>query len=225
MNRTFEQIVPGTLCAGIGSKQISAIELGIMLGKEIQVKFSDIAEKYKNDWSLSKLVAHFRIETVFNVKFKVAETAVYRALSGYDGTFRNITVDAYPGLLSKEELKKHGEDHNQKSGEIVGKKMFENKKGFFAFTQQEKDKARHDSIIASGNVPYTEEELDYIELLASQKEYQKGSCVKVFEIAFEVNLKFHRGAEVRTASTITKARIRRRKREELKKAKIAPDSA
>jgi hypothetical protein len=103
--------------------------------------------------------------------------------------------------------------------------MFQDKKGFFAFTQEEKDKVRYDSIIASGNVPYTEEELDYIEFLASQKEYQKGSCVRVFEIAFEVNLKFHSGKEVRTASTITKARIRRRKREELKKAKIALDSA
>ena len=109
----------------------------------------------------------------------------------------------------------HGKEHNRLSGVEVAKKLMEEKKGIFAFTKEQKDEARRKSVLACGNVPYSQEELNFIEKLASDPQYQKGSLVKVFDVAFEVNLKFHEGKEVRKPSAISKVRSR-------KKPKVTP---
>ncbi len=213
--RNIEQILPGTLCVDISTRQMSAIELGISLGQKIQADFPEIGSLYKEGFSLSRLISKFNIVSYLGVNFKVAETATHRALTGYDGHIKNLDLKPYKGLLSDEELNFHGKEHNRLSGVEVAKKLMEEKKGIFAFTKEQKDEARRKSVLACGNVPYSQEELNFIEKLASDPQYQKGSLVKVFDVAFEVNLKFHEGKEVRKPSAISKVRSR-------KKPKVTP---
>lgn len=131
---TTDYILPGTLCADISPEQMSAIELGIHLGKKVQDDFPEIGNLYKEGATLSVLVSKFSLLTYFGVKFKVAESAVHRALSGYDGHLRNIDIEPYSGLLSKKELISFGKEHNRVSGIEIGKTMFKEKRGIFAFT-------------------------------------------------------------------------------------------
>lgn len=210
----MEQILPGTLCADISPKQLSAIEHGIFLGRKLQISFPNIGKLYKEGMSLSQLIKYFDLTVYLNVNFKVAETAVYRALCGHSGDFKATSIETYTGLLSREELEACGKEHNISSGREVGKRMFAEKKGFFAFSKEEQNEVRKKSVLACGNVPYSQAELDYIEHLASKPEFRKGNLIKVFEIAFEVNIKFHAGVEVRKPSSITKTRIRERKKKE-----------
>ncbi len=208
--RNAEQILPGTLCANISSRQMAAIELGISLGQKIQTDFPEIKNLYKEGFTISMLISKFNILSHLGVNFKVAETAVYLALKGYNGYIKACDVKPYPGLLSEQELAFFGKKHNEDSGRKVGQELFKQKKGIFAFTKEQQEAARRQSVIACNNVPYSQEELDYIEKLASDPRYQKGSLVKVFEIAFEVNLKFHNGDEVRKPRSISKIRLRKR---------------
>jgi len=209
--RNVEQILPGTLYANISPRQMSAIELGISLGQKIQNDFPEIGNLYKEGFTLSMLISKFNITTYLGVNFKVAETAVHRALKGYSGNIKNLDLKPYVGLLSENELTFYGKEHNRISGVDVAKKLMEEKKGIFSFTKEQQEEARLKSIFACGNVPYFQEELDFIEKLATDPQFQKGSLVKVFEIAFEVNLKFHNGREVRKPRSISKIRLRKRK--------------
>lgn len=208
--RSTEQILPGTLHADISSKQMSAIELGISLGQKIQADFLEIGNLYKEGFSLSMLISKFNLVSYLGVNFKIAETAVYRALKGYDGHIKNLDLKSYTGLLSEEELTFFGKEHNRISGLEVAKKLMEQKKGIFAFTKEQQEETRLKSILACGNVPYSQDELNFIEKLSIDPQYQKGSLVKVFEIAFEVNLKFHNGNEVRKPRAISKVRLRKK---------------
>lgn len=212
MSTFTERIVPGTLFADISSSQMAAMELGISLGERLKTTFPEIGKLYKEGFTLSMLIERFNLTSFLGVKFKVAETAVYRALSGYDGSIKSVDVQTYKGLLTKEEIDFYGKEHNRISGVEIGRKHFEQKTGMFAMSNTEKAEARRKSIIACGNVPYSDEELAFIEELAQNPEYIKnGGKVKVFEIAFEVNLKFHNGQEIRKPSSITKVRLRRNK--------------
>ena len=78
--RNIEQILPGTLCVDISTRQMSAIELGISLGQKIQADFPEIGSLYKEGFSLSRLISKFNIVSYLGVNFKVAETATHRAL-------------------------------------------------------------------------------------------------------------------------------------------------
>jgi hypothetical protein len=158
------------------------------------------------------LISKFNLVSCLSINFKVAETAVYRALKGYGGHIKNLDLKSYTGLLSEEEMTFFGKEHNRISGLEVAKKLMDQKKGIFAFTKEQQYEARKKSILACGNVPYSQEELNFIESLASNPQYQKGSLVKVFEIAFEVNLKFHNGKEVRKPRAISKVRLRKNQR-------------
>jgi len=213
--RSTEQILPGTLYADISSKQMSAIELGISLGQKIQADFPEIGSLYKEGSTLSMLISKFNLVSYLGVNFKVAETAVYRALKGYDGHIKILDLKPYLGLLSEEELTFFGKEHNRISGLEVAQKLMEEKRGIFSFTKEQQDEARKNSILACGNVPYSQEELNFIENLASNPQYQKGSLAKVAEIASEVNLKFHEGNDVRKPRSISKVRLR-------KKTKVTP---
>jgi len=208
--RNIEKILPGMLCAGISSRQMSAIELGISLGQKIQTDFPEIGNLYKEGFTLSMLVSKFNISSYLGVKFKVAETAVYRALKGYNGSIKIFNIKPYLGLLSKQELIDFGKKHNEISGSKAGQELFKKKKGIFALTKEEQESVRRKSIFACNNTPYSQDELDYIEKLAANPQYQKGSLVKVCEISFEVNLKFHNGKEVRKPRSISKIRLRKR---------------
>lgn len=208
--KTAEQILPGTLCVDISPNQMSAIKLGISLGKKIQADFPEIGIFYKEGFTLSMLISRFNLTSYLGVKLKVAETAIYRALKGYDGGLKFLKVKSYAGLLSDEELIFYGKEHNRISGVEVGKKLFEQKKGIFALTKEQMNEVRRKSIVACGNVPYSKEELCFIEELAIDQKYKKGSLVKVSEIAFEVNLKFHNGKEIRKPRSISKIRLRKK---------------
>jgi hypothetical protein len=208
--KSIEQILPGTLCADISPSQMSAIELGISLGQKIQADFPEVGNLYKEGFTLSMLISKFSLTSYLGVNFKVAETAVYRALRGYDGHIKSLDLKSYTGLLSGEELNLHGKEHNRISGLKVAQELMEQKKGIFSFTDKQKKDAIRKSVFACGNIPYSQEELDFIEQLANDPQYQKGKLVKVFEIAFEVNIKFHNGKEVRKPRSISKIRLRKK---------------
>ena len=208
--RNTEQVLPSTLCVDISQRQMSAIELGISLGQKIQADFPEIGNLYKEGFTLSMLISKLNIIAYLGVNFKVAETAIYRALKGYDGHIKNLDLKPYTGLLSEKELNFHGRLHNSISGVEVAKKLMAEKKGIFSYTKKQQEEARRKSVLACGNVPYSQEELDFIEKLAIDPQYKKGSLVKVSEIAFEVNLKFYNGKEVRKPRSISKIRLRKR---------------
>ncbi|MCF7834151.1 MAG: hypothetical protein K9L98_02220 [Candidatus Pacebacteria bacterium] len=203
------QILSGTLCSvSPNNNKMSAIKLGIYLGEKIQKIFPEIGDLYREGLTLSKLVQRFNIMDHFSVNFKVAESAVHRALKGYQGDLRNIETPQYPGLLSKEELIFYGKEHNRLSGIETATKMVKEKKGIFSFTKEQQEEVRRKSVFACGDVPYSQEEIDFIQELISQKKYQKGSLIKVDEIASQVNKIFHDGKNIRKPRSISKIVIR-----------------
>jgi hypothetical protein len=213
----YAVLPPGTLCADLEHPQMAAIELGILLGLRVQQDFPNLANDYRSGQTLSMLVTSYGIMHKYNVGFAVAESSLVRALHGYAGHLNAIALQSYPGVIPADELKEIGDWHNRETGKIVGDEMLRLGLGIHGLSKAHKELYRLISVIASGFVPYSQREIDFIEELATKPEYRKGSLVKVFEICFEVNLKFHSGREVRFPKSITKIRLRQRQRKEAQK--------
>jgi hypothetical protein len=202
-------IVPGTLCA-FSPEQFSAIELGITLGKSIKESFPGIAQDYREGNSSSKIVEKYNLTVVDGCSFKVIQSAVYRALRGYNGSMFMIDTEPYEGLISDiDEFKKLAESNNKKSGELVGNAAFTNGTGIFALTKKQQYDASCAGAIACGSTPYTDDELKFIQQKISNPEYFKGKLLNVQRIANEVNELFHNKKETRSAKAITKVVLRK----------------
>jgi hypothetical protein len=210
----YAVLPPGTLCADLEHPQMAAIELGILLGLRVQQDFPNLARDYRSDQTLSMLVTSYGIMHKYNVGFAVAESSLVRALHGYAGHLNAIALQSYPGVIPADELKEIGERHNRETGKAVGDEMHRLGLGIHALSKAQKILIRLVSSVGSGFMPYSQREIDFIEELAAKPEYRKGSLVKVFEICFEVNLRFHAGKEIRFPKSITKIRLRQKQKKE-----------
>ena len=108
-NPGAEKLLPGTLFA-ITLQQSSAIELGILLGKKLQGLLPEIATDYRAGDSASKIIKKYNLVKVLGYNYKVVESAVFRAIRGYDGSIQMYAIEQYDGLITDhDEIKKLGE--------------------------------------------------------------------------------------------------------------------
>jgi len=206
INQGEEKLVPGTLYSS--SEQMAAIMQAIDLGKKLQGDIPELGELYKSGLSAQAIVTKFDLTKYLCLGNKAALAAVTYALKGYDGSFQNARTNQYQGVLSQEEYDYHAKEHNRLSAVNVENEQSRLGKGLFSFTEEQKRKVWKESVFASGNIPYSVEEIDLIEKFAQEPKFQRGSQVNAVEIAKEVNKKFHADKEVRRARAISKLLLR-----------------
>ncbi len=86
--------------------QISVLKKSINLGKILQNDYPEIAGLYREGYSLSKIIDELNIESVYAID------GIQKAIIGHNGSFR---IEAYEGLISKEERKKIEKERKQES--------------------------------------------------------------------------------------------------------------
>lgn len=193
----------------LSGKQKSAIVSAIKLGRKIGELFPGIAEDYRGGMTIAKIVDEYGLNSHFKIAGSVARTAVYFAISGYDGNFSIAEQDPYPGLIAdKEEIKRIARKNIEKGSSMSGLAQKKLKTGIHAQTPAEKIKIGRDSAKTKGLVPFSDKEFRLINELSQQLEFKRKTRVNAKKIADAVNEELHDGKTVRTAKNITKALVR-----------------
>jgi len=86
--------------------QISVLKKSINLGKILQNDYPEIAGLYREGYSLSKIMDKLNIESAYAID------GIQNAIIGHNGIFG---IEAYEGLISKEERKKIEKERKQES--------------------------------------------------------------------------------------------------------------
>ncbi|MDO8459781.1 MAG: hypothetical protein Q7S74_01600 [Nanoarchaeota archaeon] len=94
----------------------------------------------------------------------------------------------------------HG-SHGRKGGKVSGRRTYEERKGIHAQTLEEKSELGRKSAIARGEIPWTDEEIEFAYQLSLQPDYHRGKLIRNGLIAIELNKKFHNGEEIRNMDT------------------------
>jgi hypothetical protein len=185
----------------LGDSEMGAIKLAIRLGIEIQRSIPEIADDYINGASANELVIKYNIQSKFGIQnLSIAENAVRRALTGYDGNFQFPAIKPYQGLIPDTEKRKQlDKDHKSKTGKKAGKEG----KGFHGWTFEQKQAHSRKNVEAAGFVPYSELEKVRIGELAALPEYKYREIkVATKRVAQQINIEFHRNANIRTSEAI-----------------------
>lgn len=226
----LEKLILGTLHAALSDQQISAIKYSIEIAKIIQIQFPNIANEYHSGDSLLILNQKYHIDELFSIKPKTAQEAIRIAIGGYQGQLEMLNIPPFIGMIPFDEFKRIGKKHNIDNSKKIGieyhkhgkgifsinkeerikigkksaKKLLELKTGIHAQTPEQRRLLGQKTIIAQGGIIYSQEEFEYIKLLASDKLYQKGKLIKAAAIAKKVNEKFHQSKEIRNGNKIKK---------------------
>lgn len=198
----FDRIPTGTFEAELTDRQKAGIRHVLEIGRDIQKRFSAIAEDYRHGMTQDKIMEKYKIIEVYGINIDIARLAVSSALRGYDGRLSEATnVDPYSGLIEgKTELDAIAKDHR-----IAGaKKQLDEKRGIHGHTLKERKEIGRLGAISQGSRPYSEEEKSLVRELAAQAEYQRKSRINAMKIAAEINRRLHGGKEVRDRFQIKK---------------------
>ena len=206
----------------LAHEQLAAIKLSIEIGRTLQTDHPEIANSYRVGRTLSEIAEALDVQSKYKVTRMVAESSVFRALTGYNGGFNGR---AYCGLIQEDERRILGREHRQKysdisykeclgihkmtrqqriesgrsGGLIAGPKNVKEKKGIHGLTPEQKREACYNATLARGQIPWSDEEKTLAYELARDKYCRR-------EIAQGLNGYFHRGEEVR-GSEATRAKI------------------
>ena len=123
----LDEIPRGTFLAEMTDVQIAAIRHSLEIGREIQIRFPDVADDYRNGMTLEGIVKKYKINEIFGIKnTSTANMVVYSALRGYDGKLEQITdVKEYPGLIEEEILQLLAAEHHQRTIVIASNQPYE----------------------------------------------------------------------------------------------------
>lgn len=192
---------------------IGVIVRAIILGNELTETHPQIAEDYRSGLTQKMIAEKHRIKN---------KTAIHFALNGYDGSFLLAKrMDSYPGLIAdKEELERLARKHSKDALMVSGQEQKKMKIGIHAQTREEKIKNGRDSARAKGLVPFSDKEYKFIFEMGQKNEFKRGKITDAKKLAAATNKKFHRGRQVRTRRTVTKA-LRRAKAYKAKKLSFA----
>lgn len=220
----------------LNPQQYAAILRSIRLGRTLQIDHPNIAELYRQGDSQDGLVRKLNLEDNYGVTRFVAMTAIHYALKGHDKEFVGSDLSNYDGLMTAEEMedlaKKHNsasarELHKQKKGMFgrdkqkhsqdsihAGNITLEKRVGIHAQSNEEKKKAGLKGLKTQGNLPYSDEEIEYAYALTLNEEYQHspesafGRIIgkpNMSLIASELNQKYHNGKQIRTVRAVEAA--------------------
>ena len=198
-------------------KNITAIELSILIGTWIKRDFPFFAEKFREGYLLTHIVRSYNLSEKYKVSHKIAHGAVRYALRGYLGELELIkSVTPYFGLIPLGEYIRLAKNHKENFGKILGDLNRDNQAGMFSLTKEDMAKARKKGFENMGMVAFSTEESNFVEVLSQKPEFQmtRQNYRNVAKIAEEVNKKFHNGEPIRTNLSISQhlIRIKRKKK-------------
>lgn len=106
--------------------------------------------------------------------------------------------------LSKGKLSEAGKRGGAKGGKISGRKMFEEGRGIFAMSEEEKRRAYKNSAMAKEVTSWSDEEKREAYELSLLPEYRHGSLTNNVKIADYLNEKHHSGNRIRTRGAVSR---------------------
>ena len=115
-------------------EQITAIKRGVGLGRTLQKDYPEIADLYRQGYTLQKIVEKLDIKSHYNVSNNVACSGVHRAITGYHS---NPKDGFYDGLMDDNERESISRKHIQKNGVKVGYMFLKERKGLFGITPKQ----------------------------------------------------------------------------------------
>jgi hypothetical protein len=220
IEKTGQDVIPeGTFEADLNDERKAGIRAAVSLGMEFQTRFPGMVEDFEDGLTLDAIVEKYEL-TAF-APSSVARNAVRYALNGYDSEVTDIDDSKYQGLMTREDYLAAAELHKEANlkklsrlgGKVSGPRQFENKMNIHAQTHEEKVELGKLGAIAQGSRPYDRAELDLINELSGQPEFQRLSRINAMKIAKELNDRLHGGKEVRTPQQIKRMNYARKNRE------------
>ena len=104
----------------LSSDQISAIRHSIRIGSLLVNDHPEIAELYRDGMTHSGIVEDLDVKVKYGANDKVAETSIYRAITGHAGGFK---TEPYNGLISdSDELTRLEHEHRANAGTKAAEK-------------------------------------------------------------------------------------------------------
>ena len=216
----------------MSSEQIGAIRHSIEIGKRLIIDHPEIAEWYRDGMSHSGIAESLDVKGNYGIlNDKVAESSIYRAITGHAGGFE---TEPYNGLIQNldelAELKhKHRAEGGRKAVELGkgahgtnpetgeryvvegGRKLAAEGKGAHGYNPETGLRYAVENgrkaILAKGQTPWGKEETEYSHLLSLDPEFQhqKGSWKGKSDyktIAQVLNEDYHNREEVRSAGAV-----------------------
>ena len=232
-------------------EQIAAIKRDLQLGRTLQIEHPEIADKYRNGQFIHLIAEEINIQKEYETSYDSAVNSARNALVGHRGGFG---AESYQGLLSLEESASLGKEHNRAAGlaryeeksgvhgrtpkemsedgreggkiggKIGGKNAYENGRGIFSWTEEQKkevgqktydepkgihtqtEKEQRDAsmagVIARGFKHRSNDEKRDAYELSLLPEYKKGSLTNREKVARALNIKWHKGENVRTVEAV-----------------------
>ena len=115
----------------LSPEQVGAIKRSIELGRTLQQEHPEIADLYRQGYTLPDIVGELDIRTEYDVSNMVAQGGVRRVLSGHNGS---LGIRNYDGFLSKEEIERLGKEHMSEAG----LRTYREGMGIYAMTPKQK---------------------------------------------------------------------------------------
>lgn len=204
------------------SWDIECIQRAVDFGRRLQIEHPEINVRSKRGDSLAQIAEEFRIDPRYNsFTQKEKVEGVKYALFGSAGNFGTARYDGLILLDSKNEMlekkiHKHYQDRNgtfrnerritteqrKKFGSMGGKKSYRTSVGIFALTPEEMRQSSLRAIQAQGKILWSLEQIEEVYALSLSPDYRYGSMTNNEKIAETMNMKYHGGENVRTASAI-----------------------
>ncbi|MBW2965567.1 hypothetical protein KY342_00520, partial [Candidatus Woesearchaeota archaeon] len=119
------------------AKQITAIKKMLELGKELQSRNDawEMVEDARRRMFFLDIALKYGISSSYGVTEEIAANSVGRMLRGYE---KGYFVEPYDGLIEPGELEEIIQQHHSKSSSHVGLKIYEEGKGIFDLSEDER---------------------------------------------------------------------------------------
>jgi hypothetical protein len=193
----------------LSGSNFAAIKYAIILGREIQQRFPQIAEDYRADFTMAKLAKKYKLTSRYDITKRTARSVICYALKGFKG---KASIEPYAGLITDpEELMSLALKH-QKSSLCV---LLKNKKGIYGQTKKYQQESGRRLAVSQGKKIVTKKEVNLVLKLSELSEYQTSRGFNAQKIAEKVNKKIHKGVLVRSNRQITKIILKSRKKQHL----------
>ena len=220
--------------------QKARLRFSVQAGKQIQLRYPQIAQEFLDGASFLDLVKKYNIQNELGLtSANTAESAVRFALVGFEAKPGVRDMESYSGLIEDKEVYKNAaKKHQQNQGATTGRLTQKEGSGIFAMTAEERSEVGRKSgtalferkvgvhcvsleqkmaygrkaAIANGLKPFSEEEILLIKKLALLDTFRRGIKIDAKKITEKVNQELHEGNQIRKSRQISKFLYKTRKR-------------